>query len=51
MGNLKKLENLSIDAYNVKKLPDSFRKLSYIKNQEIQIGQLETVQCYHQISL
>jgi hypothetical protein len=35
------LVNLSIDAHNVKKLPYSFRKLSYIKNPEILIGQSE----------
>jgi len=35
IGNLKNLKKLNIDAYNVKILPLSFKKLSYVKDKNI----------------
>ena len=41
IGECKNLKNLCIDAYNVKKLPSSFKMLSYIKKPDIRIGSEE----------
>jgi hypothetical protein len=41
LGNLKKLKNLTLDAYNVHKQPESFKKFSYVKCPNINIGRME----------
>jgi hypothetical protein len=41
LRSLKKLKSFSLDAYNIKKLPDWFKKLSYVKEKDIEIGKEE----------
>jgi hypothetical protein len=41
IGDLAKLKNLALDAYHVHRLPESFRKLSYVEYVHISMGRAE----------